>query len=148
QLPMADVVDARAFARAVVGRDPAEAFEFGEEPPRGVAEDHPSERRVLAHDADAGVTRDEHEKACLPLRESARDDGAAGVIEIHRTTSSGSRGSGARPPVRPVLAVKAKPPLPRRLPPPTAPREPTTRMPAALWRLKPEDAFAEACAPR
>jgi hypothetical protein len=28
---MADVVDARAFARAVIGRDPSEALEFGED---------------------------------------------------------------------------------------------------------------------
>ena len=44
----------------------------------------------MAHDADAGVTRDEHQEACLPLGESARDDGADGVIEIHRNNSSAS----------------------------------------------------------
>ena len=106
---MTHVIDASAAVRTVVCRNESGAHELCKELPRLLAKDDASEGRVLAHDADAGVPRDEDQEAGLTLGESARCDRLNGVLEVHRSSSSMIRGSGVRPPLFPVLAVMVSP---------------------------------------
>ncbi len=69
QLPMAYMIDARAIVRAVVRGRVIPLHELGEEHPRLLAEDDAGERRVLAHETDAGVTHDEDQEPRLTLGE-------------------------------------------------------------------------------
>ena len=107
--PMTYVIDASPIVRAVVSRDEPEPHEVGEELPRLLAKHDAREARILAHDADAGVACDEHQKASLTVGESAFGDRLNGLLEVHRNSSSARRGSGARPPLFPVLAVMVSP---------------------------------------
>jgi hypothetical protein len=68
---MTNVIDASAAVRAVVCRHESSAHQVGKELPRLLAENDACEGRVLAHDADAGVSRDEGQKTGLALGEPA-----------------------------------------------------------------------------
>ena len=95
--------------RAVVARDESEPHELGEELPGLLAKDDAREGRILAHDADAGMVRDERQEASLAIGESSLRNRLNSVLGIHPNSSSAMRGSGGRPPLLPVLAVMPMP---------------------------------------
>src|SRR5215218_7331003 len=99
---------ARLCAQSYVETHPR-ALEPGEELARLLSEHDAGKGRELAHDADAGVTGDQHKEARLALGEAFLHDGLNGIVKVHRSNSSARRGSRPRPPLLPVLAVMPRP---------------------------------------
>ena len=86
--------------RAGVGRGEPAADEVGEKIVHHLAPTNPGERTVLAADADARMQQHGHEEPRVAVEKAQRRDLVDPLGERHSNTSSATRGSKPRPPLR------------------------------------------------